>query len=343
MPNVRLPRDRWFPRGGPTLRRLAVGLMLAFVLIGVACRKHDPAGKAADELVIFHAGSLAVPFREVSERFKEQFPNVVVKAEAAGSRDTARKVSDLARQCDVLGSADYKVIDNLLIPEHADFSIRFATNEMVIAFTEHSAYATKITAENWPKLLLDDDVIFGRSDPNRDPCGYRTVMVFQLAERHYQIPGLARRLNQKHNRKYIRPKETNLLGLLEAGEIDFLFIYRSVASQHGLKFVVLPNEVNLKSTQLTDLYATASVQLTGKKPGEYITRRGAPMVYGVTIPKSCKNRELAEAYVRLLLSDAGQEIMRENGQPAIAPALTDHFDLLPSTLQPLCKAIGEDG
>ncbi len=293
------------------------------------------------ELVIFHAGSLSIPFRDVSRKFNEMYPNVTIKAEAAGSRDTARKVSDLDRPCDVLGSADYEVIDNLLVPDHAGFSIRFATNEMAIAYTEHSMGSDSVTVWNWPNVLLRDEVIFGRSDPNRDPCGYRTVMVFQLSERYYGIPGLALNLAEKGGRKYIRPKETDLLALLEMGEIDYLFIYRSVALQHGLEFIVLPDEVNLKSAGLRELYATAMVDVTGKKPGETLKRVGAPMVYGVTIPNNAENRELAEAWVELLLSQPGQDVMRHHGQPPIAPALTAGFDRLPGILKPLCKAIDE--
>ncbi|MFH1756274.1 MAG: substrate-binding domain-containing protein [Candidatus Latescibacterota bacterium] len=295
--------------------------------------------EAAGELVIFHAGSLSVPFRELSARFKQMYPNVTIKAEAAGSRDTARKVSDLARSCDVLGSADYMVIDNLLIPGFADVNIRFATNEMVIAYSGHSKERQPLTVAAWPRVLMDDRVFFGRSDPNRDPCGYRTEMLFQLAERYYSMPGLAGALQEKHGSKFIRPKETDLLALLEAGEIDYLFIYRSVASQHGLDFLLLPDELNLKSDALADLYATAKVKVTGTKPGEMIERSGAPMVYGVTIPRNCANRELAEAWVCLLLSEEGRKIMERNGQPAIAPALTAQFDKLPDVLKPLCKSI----
>lgn len=320
---------------------LAGVLVVVILFTAVQCRKERALNETRDDLVIFHAGSLAVPFREVSARFNRMYPNVTVKAEAAGSRDTTRKVSDLGRRCDVLGSADYEVIDNLLIPEHADFNIRFATNEMVIAYTDRSTQAETITSQNWPAVLLMDGVAFGRPDPNRDPCGYRTIMVFQLAEKHYRIPGLARSLEEKHGQRYIRPKETDLLALLEVGEIDCIFIYRSVASQHGLNFVILPDEVNLKSTELADWYATVSVEITGKKPGEYINRRGAPMVYGVTIPKNCENCALAEAWVKLLLSHIGQTVMERNGQPSIAPALTGQFDVLPESLKPLCRTLGK--
>ena len=318
---------------------LIVSLAVALLMCG--CGSKEPAVESdqelTGELIIFHAGSLSVPFADVSKAFKEKYPKVDVKAEAAGSRDTARKVSDLGRPCDVLGSADYKVVENLLMPDHADFNIRFATNELAIVYTDESKYHDQITAENWPEILLRDDVAFGRADPNRDPCGYRTVMVFQLAEKHYKMPGLAEKLAKKGGNKYIRPKETDLLALLEAGEIDYLFIYRSVGEQHDLNVLRLPDEVNLKSPDFEDLYNTAKIEVTGKKPGEMIEQTGSAIVYSVTIPKNAENRKAAEAYVAFLLSPEGRAIMEKNGQSVIAPAIVDHFDNLPAELKEYCK------
>ncbi len=286
------------------------------------------------ELIVFHAGSLSVPFGELSDLFSRKHPGVTVKAEAAGSRDTARKVSDLGRRCDVLGSADYRVVENLLMPELADFNIRFATNRMGIAYTDASRKAKEIGPENWPDVLLEPEVAFGRSDPDSDPCGYRTVMVFQLAERHYGRPGLAALLEEKDGARFIRPKETDLLALLEAGEIDYMFIYRSVARQHGLKFLDLPDDVNLGSADLADSYATAQVKVTGKEPGEFLTHVGEPIVYSVTIPKNAPSPDLAEQYVALLLSPEGRQIMDRNGQAPIVPPLTGEHDRLPAGLKP---------
>ncbi len=330
--------QRYRHRAVSQVKLTAAGCVGVVLFTAVFCARERAMNELQTDLVIFHAGSLSVPFRRISERFNVMYPDVIVRAESAGSRDTARKVSDLRRRCDVLGSADYRVIDALLLTEHADFNIRFAANEMVIAYTDSSRYADVITAENWPQLLLTDNVTFGRSDPNRDPCGYRTVVLFQLAERHYGTAGLARKLEEKHGRTYIRPKETDLLALLELGEIDFLFIYRSVASQHGLRFIVLPAEVNLGAAELDGLYATASVEITGKKRGERIERRGAAIVYGATIPKTCGNQEMAEAWIALMLSHIGRDIMAVNGQPPIAPALTDQFARVPETIRPFCRA-----
>ncbi len=315
---------------------IIAGIAVAIALLGgVAAYREITSAAAGGELVIFHAGSLSVPFREVSAEFGKAYPDISVKAEAAGSRMCARKISELGRACDVMGSADYKVVANLLMGDHADFNIRFALNEMAIAYTDESMHSGDITAENWYDILPGDEIAVGRSDPDMDPCGYRTLMVFQLAEKHHDIPGLAAGLRAKD--KHIRPKETDLLALLEAGEIDYVFIYRSVAAQHGLKMVLLPDEINLKSQAYAALYSTAVVEVSGKKPGETITRKGEPMVYLVTIPKNAPNREAAEAWVALLLSEKGRAIMERNGQRCMKPAEVDGADRLPDSLKKFCQ------
>jgi len=285
------------------------------------------------KLVIFHAGSLSYPVKAICDSFKVRHPDVEILAEAAGSKDCARKISDLKKNCDIMLSSDYKVIDDLLIPEWADWNIKFATNEMAIVYTENSRFADKINKDNWYDILLKKEVAFGRSDPESDPCGVRSVMTMQLAEKFYKQPGLSNKMSTK-DRNYIRPKETDLIALLESKAVDYIFLYRSVAEQHKLKYLLLPDEINLKNEKFSDLYATVSVETTGKKPGEKILEKGAPMIYGVTIPKSAQNYDLAIAFLTFFLdSSGGMAIMEANGQPSVVPAPSSSYGKVPDALK----------
>jgi molybdate/tungstate transport system substrate-binding protein len=284
-----------------------------------------------EQLTIFHAGSLAIPLKHMSQSFNQKYPNVEIIREAAGSRTCARKISDLGRQADIVFSADSSVIHNLLIPQHATWCLDFTTNEMALVFTPKSKYANLINAKNWPEILLKPEVTYGHSDPNADPCGYRSQLTWQLSEKYYKKPGLYQKLkNKKH---FIRPKETDLLALLESHSMDYLFLYRSVAQQHNLPYIVLPDEINLKSAKYADYYKTAKLKISGKKPGEFITKVGKPMVYGFTIPKCAKNKKMALAYVNLVLSEEGQQIMSLNGQPSIVPAQTTSPESIPPQIR----------
>ena len=69
--------------------------------------------------------------------------------------------------------------ENLLMREMAEINIKFALNEMVIAYNDTAKFKDEINSDNWYDILLKDKVTFGRSEPNFDPCGYRTLMIFQ--------------------------------------------------------------------------------------------------------------------------------------------------------------------
>ncbi len=307
------------------------GLLVAHI---VARKKSDVDNH---QLIIFHAGSLAVPFKQICEQFRKCHPDIKIICEAAGSRLCARKISDLKRACDVMASADYTVIETLLIGKYADWNIKFASNEIVIAFLEDSCRAGEINRDNWCDILLDDDVAFGRSDPNSDPCGYRTVFTAKLAGRFYGRPDFAGRILAK-DRKFIRPKEVDLLAFLEVKTLDYVFIYRSVAQQHKLKYLVLPDEINLKKVEFADFYKSASIRVTGKKPRTFITKTATPIVYGVTIPKNAPNREAALEFLAFLLdADKGGAILEQNGQNLIVPSPTDTYGAVPGSLKRFAK------
>ena len=345
---VRNPRQRGTDIGRLTsngvktiLILLAVGFLAAVVMrvpvlpsfFKTGSLANEKASEVSGQLVIFHAGSLAVPFKQICEEFNRHYPRVKIVCEAAGSRVCARKITDLHRACDIIASADYTVIDTLLIPEYAEWNIKFAGNEMVIAYSADSRRASDINRDNWYDILLKKGVAFGRSDPNADPCGYRTVLVITLAEKFYNRPGLTAKMLAKDQR-YIRPKEVDLLALLEAGQLDYIFIYRSVAEQHKLKYLTLPDEINLKKAAFADFYKTSSVRLTGKNPGTFITKTGAPIIYGISIPRNAPNPKIALAFLAFLLdADKGGAILEKNGQAAVVPAPTDTFDKLPESLK----------
>lgn len=291
------------------------------------------AADISGEVLIFHAGSLSIPFAQMEKAFEDKYPEINVVREAAGSRTCARKITDLNRKADIMASADYTVIDSLMIPNHTDWYLNFATNEMAIMFTEHSAYADEINSENWYKILLKDDVEYGHSDPNADPCGYRSQLVWKLAELHYNEENLYQKLSSGCPARNVRPKETDLLALLEAGELDYIFIYRSVAQQHGMPFITLSDKINLKTNEYSDFYAKAKFDVSGKKPGEKITKTGKPMVYGVTIPNNAPNKEAAVEFVRFLVGPEGQNIMEENGQPSITPGVVNNINVVPDKIK----------
>jgi molybdate/tungstate transport system substrate-binding protein len=310
------------------MRQLIISIILLSLMF-TACRNSGTGN--TEEIIIFHAGSLSVPLRQLKDIYEKRNPGVKILLEPAGSLVCARKITELKKPCDILASADYFVINKLLIPEYADWSIRFATNEIVIAYNEKAKYSTEINSVNWMDVLLRDDVFYGRSDPDADPCGYRSVLTMMLAESYYMLPGLTGRMTSK-NRDFMRPKEVDLVALIESNAIDYMFQYKSVAIQHNLRYIELPDDINLSDPSKVDLYKTVYLDIRGNKPDEKIRVQGEYINYSMTIPFNAVNRDGAVDFMCFILSDEGTSIFRRNGQNPIIPFSTEQPEKIPAKL-----------
>lgn len=296
--------------GGQAGRRVVV-LCVASFLVTPPIHSQTVSGP----LTVFNAGSLAAPFREALNEFKRRNPGIDPRQESSGSLEAARKLTELGKIPDLLGVADSAVIPSILIPAQATWFVTFGRNSMVLIHTNKSAGAAEINAGNWYKVLQRPGIRTGRSDPSLDPNGYRTLFVTQLAERHYREPGLAAKLLAAMPPRFMRPKEADLVALVQAGELDYAFSYRSIAITTGLRMVELPDDVDLSDPARAADYATASVKLPGatRAGADSVVMTGAPIVYAFTIPTKAPNASAGIAFARFLLSADGQAIFRKLG------------------------------
>lgn len=340
-------------RGGHKYRQRSgraqtgVRLLAGHVLLALGTLLPTPAAGQVlrGPIVVYTAGSLARPFKELLDAFRTANPGVIPFQENSGSLEAARKLTELHKIPDVLAVADYNVIDDLLRPKYATWYASFARNAMVLAYTDRSIDAATIDSTNWWMVVLRKGVRTGHSDPALDPNGYRTLIVLQLAERYYREPGLAARLDAAMPPRYQRPKEADLTALLQAGELDYAWTYRSIAQTSGLKYVSLPIAIDLSDPLLAREYELASVRVPGadRSGGDSLTLRGEPIVYALTIPVGAPHPALAAEFVRFALSPAGRAIVQKNGfvllaSPIVAgtppPDLISMYNPSPSPSEP---------
>jgi molybdate/tungstate transport system substrate-binding protein len=309
----------------------------------------------ATVLKVFCAGSLTLPFEDIEAQFEADHPNVDVQLEPAGSVACVQKITETGEECDVLASADYSLIPSMMMTaesDYADWYIIFAVNRMTLAYTDNSKYSDKITSDNWYEILRRSDVKWGFSNPNLDPCGYRSPMVIQLAEAEYgdnmifedlieansditvtetagvyTINANMTDLNPNTARLMIRDKSVELVTFVQEGGLDYAFEYSSVAKQHGLKYLELPVTIDLSSADYADTYKTVKIEKTTT------TSTGKPIVYGLTIPKNAPNPTVAEEFVKYIIDEFGQAVFNDNGQPPVVPAIADDVDKVPQSLQ----------
>jgi molybdate/tungstate transport system substrate-binding protein len=302
-------------------KRLLAPLLatIAAALPAACARKDTPQGTAGGDstIVVFNAGSLALPMRAALDSFTAG-TSIKVEQENAGSVETARKLTELHRIPDLVGSADYQVFPRYLMPGQTSWYARFARNRMVLMYTPKSKSASTIDSTNWYRILESKGVQTGRADPALDPNGYRSLIVMRLAELHYKQKGLMDRLIANSSAHVVRPKEVDLLGLLQAGEIDYAWSYESVAQAKNLPYVTLPRAIDLSDPADSALYALASVRIPGNKLADTVELTGEPILYGFTVPRDAPHRALGEKFAAFLVSETGKRILAREHLDALA-------------------------
>lgn len=255
----------------------------------------------SDTLLLFVAASLTKPLQPVLDSYAARTGTVILR-ESGASLEHARKITELHRVPDLLLLADVEVISRLLVPKYATWYAEFARNRMVVAYTDRSKRSKEITADNWTKILQGSDVEIGRTDPNLAPVGYRTLLLFDLAERYYRKQGLAAELLKRAPERNIRPNAAELAALLAAGELDYIYDYQSVAESNGFHFIALPDAINLGDPKQAAQYAKVSARVRGATPGSTAKFTGQPILYGLTIPRDPPHGAAAAHFLQYLTS-----------------------------------------
>jgi tungstate ABC transporter binding protein WtpA len=297
---------------------------------------------ATKPLKVYQAGSLNAPMAKLEKQFEQQHSDVDVQLFSGGSGTLVDKVNKNGQFADVLASADYTLIPKYLMPKNASYYVNFAKNSIVLCYSNTSQYANSINANNWYQILNRDGVTYAISDPTSDPAGYRSLMTIQLAERHYGINSIFESLIGAHSKMVtttdgslvtidatnpspdgtkltITKTGPDIAPLLTGGKVDYAFEYSSVAIQNDLQYLSLPESIDLSAQADADTYALVQV----KRPSgtTTVTEKGTPIIYGVTVPASSRNPDIAIAFVNLLISSDGQRILSADGQTPIAPAM----------------------
>ena len=284
---------------------IKVMFLLSTLLMGASCQR----GAEQATVSIFAAASMGPTLKLLEEGFEKLHPQVEVQFELSGSRLACAKVSDQNRLADVVISADFDLIPEMLQPLHADFTTLFANNALVLAYDPNKAIAERLKNEPWQRVLVQEDVVIGYANPALAPVGYRALLALQLND--LVAPPelrLGRQITQRLQARFQRPDVAKLLAPLQAGEFDVAFVYRTEAEQHHLSSVVLDPRIDFSNPEYAKLYRSVSVKLPGLNATPAKTVRGAPLVYGLTVPRNAPARAWAERFVRFMLSDEGRRL-----------------------------------
>lgn len=315
---------------------LAIAIVIALGAISIPSFARGAESDHA-AITIFHADSLNAYVAAIAKVYKAAHPGAQVQTESSGSLDAIRKITDLHLPCDILITADWRLLQTPR-PGIDHWAALFAGNSMGIVYTAHSKFASEINAGNWQQVLARPGVRYGHSNPERDPAGYWTLVVWQLAARFYHEPKLAAQLAAGCPRANIRPHNIDLIALLQSGELDYYFGYASDARLGDLKFLELPPQINLGDIKLASDYAQASIAVGSGANRKTIT--GAPVAYAATLTTDPPNREGALDFMRLMLGDAGRKAAQDAGLIAYPSGLAwDPSHQMPPELRAMTKPL----
>ena len=324
-------------------------------------------------LTVYCATSLEYPLARVEADFEKANPNVDVQIQGHGTIQVIRHITELGFKADVALVADYSLIPRMMYPTQmpgtnqsfANYYVRFATNSLVLAYTNTSKYAGEVNGSNWYQILDYPDVKLGFANPELDALGYRTLTTIQLAQDYYSNKTLFHDLitenmdppinsipdgsnyiisipdtqEPRGDKLTLRASEVDLIALLQTGNLDFCFMYLSNAKQYGFNYVTLPDEINLASPQYQSNYERVQVVYSHERFATItLDRKGETIYYGLTLPANAPNPSMAVKFVQFLLVGQGKADFDACYQPVFTPSYTDNLTAIPEPLRSLVAA-----
>lgn len=263
---------------------------------------------------VLAAGSLSVVFNEVVGPDFEAATDYGYRGEFHGSNAVMRMVQEGQKRPDVVVSADAQLLREKLQQGQSpksDWDVVFASNDVGITYAADTDVGDRLASgEPWYAVLSEADAQVARSDPDLDPLGYRTILLFELAEEYYDEPGLAADLRENLR---VDPEEAHMLAAVETGDRVAAVTYRNMAVDHGLNFLPLPDDLNFSNPAYADHYASVSYTMDDGH-----TVEGAPVLFNATVSNDAADPEAGRAFVRHLL--ANLDLLAENGL-----VVTDEF------------------
>lgn len=276
-------------RPAPAVLFAALLVGLALAVAGACCRSdtyENVQPTAETELVVFAAASLRDAFTALGERFERSWPGVEVTFSFAGTQELRTQLEQGAA-VDVLASADRRHMEALVGSGRVVAPVVFARNEPVVIVAKEAA----ATIRTFSDLPAARRIVLGTAEV---PIGRYTL---QILDRASTILGADFR-SRVEARVVSRELSTRqVLTKVRLGEAQAGVVYRSDAPAAGddVTIVTIPPAINVTAE------------------------------YPIAVVAGAAHPRLARAWVDLVLSPEGQEVLRRAGlQPVGTPRFDDH-------------------
>lgn len=219
---------------------------------------------------------------------------------AAGSTELAMQIKGKVRRADVFISASPKA--DAAAGGAVRWYATFARAPVVIGYNPQSRYAAEFRSRPWYEVIAMPGIRVGRTDPKLDPKGKKTVAAVDEAAAKLHRPQLERALSS-----FAVYPEQDLVGRLQAGQLDAGFFYSNEAREQSIPTVGI---------------APASERAT----------------YTVTVLRGAPHEAQASAFVRYLLGPHGTATLRGHGITVVRPNVSGDRGAVPAALRQVVGA-----
>lgn len=297
-------------------------------------------------LITYSADAYATEVRSLLNGFSSSTGVQVAPVKSGGSTADASAIKAGA-QDDVFVSASLSATSTQYLGNlTANWAIGLATDQLVVAYsnstTQTVATANVIGLANtaiksnatsdWNDFftaLVGGTVKVGISAPAQDPAGLRAWLVLEAAGYLYsgsnQQAYVSALLSDQANST--AASAAVLVAPLQAGDIQFLFTYKSAAISNHLNYIGLDSHVNLGTPSLSSFYSQFSYTDSAG------VTKGAPIVICVTIPLSVVNSGEAIQFVQYVVQNA--KSLSTFGLVPLSPTLLYQNTPPPAAIQQL--------
>lgn len=268
-------------------RALAALAVLGLAAGGLSACGGSGGSSGKGPVAVIYAGSLAKLMEDDIGPAFEKATGDGFQGFGGGSGEDAKQIKGKVRSVDVFVSASPeadKELEGAANGGWVSWYATFATTPLVLGYDPNSKFGRELAkGEPWYEVIAQPGIRVGRTDPKLDPKGALTVQALEEAATKLHDPALG-----DVERSFPVFPETDLVGRLQAGQLDAGFFYAIEA-----------NVAHIPTVSLAPVSKTAS--------------------YTVTIVEHAPHQAGAQAFVRYLLAASDASTLTHNGLTPISP------------------------
>ncbi|QGR20246.1 extracellular solute-binding protein [Stygiolobus azoricus] len=290
---------------------------------------------ANNTVVVYVAGAYLSIFKYLAQQFEKQY-GIPVDINPGGSFGLAAEIAHGA-PADVFVPVAYIQAVELEGQNNPGWAIAFISDQMALVYSNYttmnpywnqlySNYTMAMKTNStkyWYNFfyLLTTKFSLGISNPSSDPEGLYGYLILKMAGYLYANKSFDYFIHLANESNVIHSALTtaDFVAPLKAGELDFVFSYKSYAISQHLDYLQLPPWLSFGYyPNETSWYSFFFYKITVN--GQTLKIYGNPVYLYITIPKNAPNQQLALKFIQFVITNVN-ELAMFGVTPIVHPVL----------------------